>query len=577
MHTNTQLNIRNEKVNVPRLIRMSPGSRPSHGMRGASTTSTPIRTADAPRTIRKRPRSCIILTMPHPPDGEKHRDTVRASFDKQAVEFAASPVMTDAAAFARLVTWGRVAGGERVLDVACGPGLVAAAFAPHVASVIGVDLTPAMLARGTAIVNERGIPNVAFALADVERLPFPGGCFDRVVSRRAFHHFPDAARVLAEMARVCMPGGAVVIEDQAPPADPAAADAMTTIDRLRDPSHTRAVDPGAWEALCAASDLELGVLLAPLLHTPDQITDRPLVTLRVMRVPGAKGAERVVPTGTLSPAGVERTVSPARPVAVRVSAGPQTFAIPPPPQICGAVQVPQMSVPPQPSRIVPQFFPWAAQVVGVQVQPGMGAPTHAPPAHASPEVQGLPSLQGRLFGVFTQPIAGSQESSVQALPSLQLSAGPPTHTPAVHTSAVVQALPSLQSAMFGVAAHVPAPLQAVLMHALGLGLGHGLPAGSNLQVAEQQSPFRVLPSSHCSPRSTMPLPQVCATFPMIVENWFVRMPPAGSPGPTTRKKFWPQLLPVTVCGEAGLPIVPGGGGTGPVANRRNGPTRPRAS
>ena len=198
--------------------------------------------------------------MPHPPDGEKHRDTVRASFDKQAVEFAASPVMTDAAALARLVTWARVAGAERVLDVACGPGLVAAAFAPHVASVIGVDLTPAMLARGAGIVNERGIANVAFALADVERLPFPGGCFDRVVSRRAFHHFPDAARVLAEMARVCRPGGAVVIEDQAPPADPAAADAMTTIDRLRDPPHTRAVDPGAWEALCAASDLELEVV-----------------------------------------------------------------------------------------------------------------------------------------------------------------------------------------------------------------------------------------------------------------------------------------------------------------------------
>ena len=36
--------------------------------------------------------------------------------------------------------------------------------------------------------------------------------------------------------------------------------AMTTIDRLRDPSHTRAVDPGAWEALCAASDLELEVV-----------------------------------------------------------------------------------------------------------------------------------------------------------------------------------------------------------------------------------------------------------------------------------------------------------------------------
>src|SRR5206468_7472899 len=45
---------------------------------------------------------------------------------------------------------------------------------------------------------------------------------------------------------------------------------------------------------------------------------------------------------------------------------PQTFATPAPPQVCGAVQAPQVSVPPQPSAIVPQFFPCAAQVGGVQ-------------------------------------------------------------------------------------------------------------------------------------------------------------------------------------------------------------------
>src|SRR5207244_7008354 len=65
--------------------------------------------------------------------------------------------------------------------------------------------------------------------------------------------------------------------------------------------------------------VQLGVLVPPLVHTPDQITDRPLVALRVMLVPTAKMAEPVVPTGTFSPAGAARTLSPARPVAVRVS------------------------------------------------------------------------------------------------------------------------------------------------------------------------------------------------------------------------------------------------------------------
>ena len=56
--------------------------------------------------------------------------------------------------------------------------------------------------------------------------------------------------------------------------------------------------------------VQLRVLAPALLHTPDQITDRPLVALRVMPVPTGKVAERVVPTGTLSPAGLERTLAP---------------------------------------------------------------------------------------------------------------------------------------------------------------------------------------------------------------------------------------------------------------------------
>src|SRR5437867_5071839 len=126
--------------------------------------------------------------------------------------------------------------------------------------------------------------------------------------------------------------------------------------------------------------VQVGVLAPPLLHAPDQITDRPLVTPRLTLVPTGKVAEAVDPTGTLRPAGVDETVSPARPVAVRVSAAvagagaptPQTFATPPPPQVCGAVQTPQVSVPPQPSGIVPQFFACAAHVVGTQGAGGGG-------------------------------------------------------------------------------------------------------------------------------------------------------------------------------------------------------------
>ena len=60
-------------------------------------------------------------------------------------------------------------------------------------------------------------------------------------------------------------------------------------------------------------------MFPPLEHPPDQIASRPLLTLNVITVPALKGAEPVVPTDTLMPAGLEVTRSPLRPVADTVS------------------------------------------------------------------------------------------------------------------------------------------------------------------------------------------------------------------------------------------------------------------
>jgi hypothetical protein len=70
-------------------------------------------------------------------------------------------------------------------------------------------------------------------------------------------------------------------------------------------------------------------------------------------------------------------------------------------------------------------------------------PTHDPVEQISPVVQALPSLHGLLLFVNSQPIVGSQESSVQTLPSLQVGGGPPTQAPSAQVSLVVHALPSL--------------------------------------------------------------------------------------------------------------------------------------
>jgi ubiquinone/menaquinone biosynthesis C-methylase UbiE len=86
-----------------------------------------------------------------------------------------------------------------------------------------------------------GSANVDWRIGNVLPLPFADRSFSLVVSRFAFHHFPDPAAVMREMVRVCTRPGRVVVADMAASDDPARAAALNRMERLRDPSHTRAL------------------------------------------------------------------------------------------------------------------------------------------------------------------------------------------------------------------------------------------------------------------------------------------------------------------------------------------------
>ncbi len=168
-----------------------------------------------------------------------HNETIRESFTVQAKAFAANPWVTDEERIRRLVAAGRLKGDERVLDVACGPGYIAEAFARGAREVIGVDLTQAMLAIGEERTKERGVSNVSFRIGDVQSLPFEGEEFDVVVSRLALHHMQNPGQVVREMARVCRIGGTVLVEDIYGSEHPERAAYQDRWEKLRDPSHVR--------------------------------------------------------------------------------------------------------------------------------------------------------------------------------------------------------------------------------------------------------------------------------------------------------------------------------------------------
>jgi ubiquinone/menaquinone biosynthesis C-methylase UbiE len=168
-----------------------------------------------------------------------HRDLILDQFTRQAVPFATSPGIQDEAALRLVVEFSGAGPHDTVLDVACGPGIIVCAFARVVKHATGLDLTPAMLDRARALQQEKGLANVTWQLGEAIPLPYPDATFSIVTSRFAFHHLLDPATALKEMARVCTPGGKVVVIDSAPAA--AKADAFNAMELVRDPSHVRAM------------------------------------------------------------------------------------------------------------------------------------------------------------------------------------------------------------------------------------------------------------------------------------------------------------------------------------------------
>jgi SAM-dependent methyltransferase len=141
-------------------------------------------------------------------------DSFKEMQRQQWATFAAVQDLTTPTA-ARLVQHAGIKEGQRVLDVACGTGVVAITAARRGARVTGVDLTPELLvaARENASIAE---VQIDWHEGDVENLPFGDGAFDVVVSQFGHIFAPRPEVAIGEMLRVLKRGGTIAFSTWPP-------------------------------------------------------------------------------------------------------------------------------------------------------------------------------------------------------------------------------------------------------------------------------------------------------------------------------------------------------------------------
>ena len=195
-------------------------------------------------------------------------DEARRIFGARAAYYATSGAHADHQVLSRVVALAAPEPHWTALDIATGAGHTAFAVSQRVRKVAATDLTVEMLLQAEMLRASRGIANVSFQVADVHALPFRAGTFDLVTCRRAAHHFSMIEHALAEMGRVLVPGGRIVIDDRSVPEDDFVDATMNRLDSCHDPSHVRQYRPTEWRGLFESHGLEVEALEPYVQHRP---------------------------------------------------------------------------------------------------------------------------------------------------------------------------------------------------------------------------------------------------------------------------------------------------------------------
>lgn len=164
-------------------------------------------------TIRNRVRATYSSIADAPADDHPFRIgpevAESAGYPPEALGGVPTQTVQSFAGLSCLPCFAEIGPQDRVLDLGCGAGLDTILAARQAGSVIGLDFSPAMVARARESAASLGLTNVEFQLGDAESIPLENDSIDVALVNGIFNLNPSRGRIFDELARVVRPGGAV--------------------------------------------------------------------------------------------------------------------------------------------------------------------------------------------------------------------------------------------------------------------------------------------------------------------------------------------------------------------------------
>ncbi len=223
----------------------------------------------------------------------RHNERVQEEFTRQGESFRDSPALGAVEITSRIAS-ALGDGYDRVLDIACGPGILFPTLSSCARAVVGIDLTLKSLQLAQEV-ESAGSKFLVRGLS--EKLPFRSGAFDAVVLRLALHHFLDPTAALASARSALRPGGRLVVLDLLAPDNAEARALRDALERFRDPSHTTLLSREEMHDQIQQAGFEVPVETlwtqrrefsewARIIHEPRRMSDLKLVLDALAKSPG---------------------------------------------------------------------------------------------------------------------------------------------------------------------------------------------------------------------------------------------------------------------------------------------------